>query len=246
LNLIIDIGNTRAKVAIIDNNEIIEVKAFDKLTIEKIRKLLQSFPGISRCIIGNVGKKSALLFRYLKDKFEVCIELSGNTLLPFTNLYESKSTQGADRIAAIAGTKRLFPETDVLIVDAGTAITIDFIDASGIYKGGNISPGIASRFKSLHDYTQQLPLLDKNEVHNLLGKNTSEAIEAGVLNGIVFEIEGYINDLLKNYKHLKTIITGGDAEFLSGKIKNTIFVESNLVLTGLNSILEHNVKRAQI
>jgi type III pantothenate kinase len=243
LNLIIDIGNTCAKVAIFDKTSIVEQLKFVELTLTDIKNILQSQSGIKKAILSNVAKPVPEIQKFLKSVLNNFIELSGDTPLPFANLYESKATQGTDRIAAIAGASFLYPDTDVMIIDAGTAITYDFIDSSGIYKGGNISPGIDSRYKSLHMFTHNLPLLNKKEINNFFGKNTNEAIESGVLNGIIYEIEGYTASLKKEYNNLKVIITGGDATFLAGKIKNVIFAELNLVLTGLNSILEYNVNR---
>lgn len=243
MNLIIDIGNTRIKVAIFDNNTIAELKIFDVLKLSDIEALLYKFPEIDKCIFSCVGEKEESLVGSLKNNVSAFIELTGNIPLPFNNKYESKATQGSDRIAAIAGAQVIFPDSNVLIIDAGTTITFDFIDASGTYKGGNISPGVDARFKSLHTFTKKLPLLSKKEIKNLWGINTNQAIESGVQNGIVFEIGGYIELLQKYYKNLKTIITGGDAEFLANKIKSIIFAESNLVLIGLNRILEYNVNQ---
>jgi type III pantothenate kinase len=243
LNLIIDIGNTRTKLFIFSNNKIIEQKAFKRLTVNNLRKLIKSQPAIDKCILSNVGNLDKSILSYLGISIPAFIELSGNTTLPFMNLYETKYTQGSDRIAAIAGARVLFPNDHVLVIDAGTTITYELLDASGTYKGGNISPGIDTRFKALHQYTRKLPLLSRTDHDNILGKNTNEAIVSGVITGIIYEIEGYIDSFNKLYENLKIILTGGDSEFLAGKIKNFIFAESNLVAIGLNSILEHNVKK---
>jgi len=241
MNLVIDIGNTRTKSAIFNNNVITNQKTFDDFKVSDIEKLLQLFPEIDKCILSKVGQSDESLVDYIQHALPEFIELTGNTPVPFNNQYESKSTQGADRIAAVAGAQLIFPASDVLIIDAGTTITYDFLSASGAYKGGNISPGIDIRFQALHTFTQNLPLLNKNENRNDLGVNTIQAIESGVQNGVIYEIEGYLNSLQKKFKNLKIIFTGGDAEFLANKFKNIIFVESNLVLIGLNSILEYNV-----
>jgi len=243
MNLVIDIGNTRSKVAIFSNKKIVEQWTFDELKVSDIEKLLQIFPETDKCILSNVGKVNPEIILFIQKAIPEFIELSSNTPLPFTNLYESKSTQGSDRIAAIAGARVIFNNSDVLIIDAGTTITYDFINSSGEYNGGNISPGIDMRFKALHMFTQKLPLLNKKENNFFLGKNTNQAIESGVMNGIICEIEGYITTLQKEFKKLKVVITGGDCEFLAGKFKNIIFAELNLVMIGLNSILECNVNR---
>jgi type III pantothenate kinase len=241
MNLVIDIGNTRTKAAIFNNNVITDQKTFDDVKVSDIEQQLQLFTEIDKCILSNVGQPDESLVDYLQYVLPKFIELTGNTPVPFKNQYESKSTQGADRIAAVAGAQLIFPASDVLIIDAGTTITYDFLSASGAYKGGNISPGIDIRFQALHTFTQNLPLLSRNENRNDLGINTIQAIESGVQNGVIYEIEGYLHSLQKKFKNLKIILTGGDAEFLANKFKNIIFVESNLVLIGLNSILEYNV-----
>lgn len=240
MNLTIDIGNTKTKVTIFSDNSIIDLKTFDNLQIDDVKLLVKTYPGINNCILSSVIETNKLLTEHLKKTFSFFIELNGNTILPFVNKYESKTTQGADRIAAIAGAQIIFPETYILIIDTGTAITFDFIDASGTYLGGNISPGLGTRFKSLHNFTQKLPLINKNANYKLLGSNTCQAIEAGVQNGIIFEINGYINVLQQKYPLMKTIITGGDAEFFADKLKRAIFVEVNLVSIGLNRILNYN------
>jgi type III pantothenate kinase len=123
----------------------------------------------------------------------------------------------------------------------GSAITIDFINHQGIYKGGNISPGMNMRYKALHHFTQKLPLLKPQNTGILEGQNTNEAIHAGVQNGIRFEIEKYINAYEQKYASLITILTGGDSNFFDNKLNYTIFAESNLILKGLNKILKYNI-----
>jgi type III pantothenate kinase len=242
MDLILDIGNTRTKAAIFNCNNIVEIKIFEDLLICDVEFLLRNYPSTSNCILAITGKIDESLHQYLNNTFPEIIELTGSTPLPFINNYKSKESQGSDRIAAVAGATVVFPDADVLVIDAGTAITYDFIGSSGNYHGGNISPGIEMRFKALHTFTQKLPLLSKSEIECLFGDNTENAIICGVLNAVVFEIEGYMNSLKKDFPDLKTIITGGDAEFLAGKIKSTIFTDLNLVLTGLNRILQYNAR----
>ena len=136
----------------------------------------------------------------------------------------------------------MFPSTNNLIFDFGTAITIDFINANNQYLGGNISPGLNTRFKALHHYTGKLPLIEKNEHFEMTGKTTEEAIISGVQKGIVYEIEGYIREMQSSFANLNVIFTGGDAFFFEKKVKNSIFVEPMLVFFGLNRILEYNAK----
>jgi type III pantothenate kinase len=242
MNLVLDIGNTSTKAAIFDNDKIVGTKIFDEPLVCDIEFLLRNYPSTNNCILSVVGKIDNSLYQYLNNTFPRIIELKGSTPLPFSNNYKSKETQGPDRIAAIAGVTVVFPGVDVLVIDAGTAIKFDFVDSSANYHGGNISPGIEMRFKALHTFTEKLPLLKKSITEKLLGDTTEDAIICGVLNAIVFEIEGYINALKKDYPNLKTIITGGDAGFLDDKIKSPIFADQNLVLTGLNRILQYNLR----
>ena len=240
MNLIFDIGNTRVKAAVFDKNELLESKTIVDMQICDIEFIMRNFSLVKNCIVSSTGHLESNLAKYLQNTFPQLIELSGNTPLPFKNNYESKATQGPDRIAAIAGAQMQFPGLNVLVVDAGTAITFDFIDKYGNYNGGNISPGLEIRFKALHNFTDKLPLLQRTNEFELLGQNTAEAIISGVQNGIIFEIEQYIVTLKQQYSSLQTIITGGDADFLANKLKSTIFADSNLVLKGLNRILNYN------
>lgn len=240
MNLIIDIGNTRIKTAVFDSNVLIEYKAFDYLLVCDAEFILRNFSKIRHCIVCSTGKFDAELQEYLANTFPDLIYLTGNSKLPFTNHYKTKETQGPDRIAAIAGAQYLYPNSDILIIDAGTAITYDFIDKSGNYSGGNIAPGLQMRFKALHTFTEKLPLLELSAQDSILGNDTQSAIINGVQNGLIFEVEGYIEKLNVKFPELKVIITGGDAEFLANKIKYPIFADQHLVLKGLNRILQHN------
>ena len=147
-----------------------------------------------------------------------------------------------DRIAGIVGAYSVFPGENVLVIDAGTAITYDLLNRKGDYLGGNISPGLNMRYKALHFYTGKLPLLQSAEDPPFIGEDTNSAIHAGVQNGLVMEMQAYINRLEEEYKNIKIILTGGDANFFDRKLKNPIFVFSNLLSIGLNFILNYNDK----
>jgi len=177
---------------------------------------------------------------YLKDKVNNFIYLNKKTKLPIINLYESPDTLGKDRLAAIIGANNIFKNQDVLVIDAGTAITFDFINKNNEYIGGNISPGLEMRYKSLNLFTSKLPLIKKDEKFNLIGKNTKEAIISGVQNGLVFEIDSYINIFKEKFNNIKIILTGGDSFFFEHKLKNCIFAEVFLIAIGLNKILIYN------
>jgi type III pantothenate kinase len=241
MNLVIDIGNTRSKVAIFHNYEVVALKIEEKLSEEIIAQVIYDYPQIKRCISSSVTEPQDEFAVFLGKQGLPVLILDANTPLPFVNNYQTKETLGKDRIAAIAGACKLYPKKDVLVIDAGTAITFDLKNKNEEYLGGNISPGLEMRFKALHHFTSKLPLLKSKESKSFLGTSTNEAIVAGVQNGLIFEIEGYIGRLKNNYPDLIVLLIGGDAQFFDNKLKNPIFVVSNLVLTGLNAILEYNV-----
>ena len=134
----------------------------------------------------------------------------------------------------------------VLIVDFGTAVTIDLVTADNTFRGGCISPGMKTRFRALHDYTACLPLCGPTESGELQGLTTEEAIRLGVMNSLTFEIEGYMARMEKKIDDLCVIFTGGDAKYFAKRIKNTIFANCNLVFCGLDRILEYNASEEHL
>jgi type III pantothenate kinase len=240
MNLVIDSGNTLVKYALFDLGRLKVKGRWENLSSELVETLLLSAGTVNRCIVSTVGASAEGTIAYLKKAGIQSIELNHETPLPFTNSYGTPETLGYDRIAAAAGAYTIFPDSNVLIVDAGTAITIDFLSADGVFMGGNISPGAAMRAKAMHAFTKKLPEIRPERTEGLLGKSTKEALLNGVMNGICFEIEGYIERLLGRYDDLNVILTGGDSPLFDKKLKYPIFVDSDLNLKGLNRILEHN------
>ena len=167
--------------------------------------------------------------------------LSSETKVPFKNNYETPKTLGVDRIALAAAATKKYPQRNVLIIDAGTCITFDFINKKNEYLGGAISLGIAMRYKALHDYTSKLPLLEMHEVSNFIGTNTNASIHSGVVNGVLNEIEGVIKQYQKKYRDLTIVLTGGDTYFLAKQLKSGIFAHPNFVLEGLHTVLTYNL-----
>jgi len=166
--------------------------------------------------------------------------ISKNIKFPFENKYESTNTLGIDRMVLSAGAVLKFPKQNRLVIDAGTCITYDFIDINNNYYGGAISPGIRLRYESLNNYTAKLPLLSKENPKNLIGNSTAESIHSGIINGISFEINGFINSILDRNDNFIIILTGGDADFLAKRLKNTIFANSNFLLESLNQLFQYN------
>jgi len=243
MNLIIDQGNTVSKFAVFKKGEIIMRFIEPELNVAILQTILKKHPEISECILSSVAQYSADIPLFLRERLSNLIILNPQTPLPIINNYSTKETLGYDRIADAVGACTVFPGKNVLIIDAGTAITIDLLTSKGEFYGGNISPGLDLRFRALHEFTKRLPLIKKDEEYPLLGKSTMEAILSGVINGAVFEVDGYIDILKSQYNDLKIILTGGDINFFDKKLKNSIFAHSNLNLTGLNRILEYNVEK---
>jgi len=242
MNLIIDIGNTFMKVNLFEGKKI---NFSQKIKSEQIHKLFSLFDKgvvIEAAIISSVIELDEHFYQKLRSITKKLVVLDAFTPLPLTNEYESIGTLGKDRIAAAVGAYTIFPETNVLAIDAGTALTFEFISDKGAYLGGKISPGMTMRFKALNYFTSKLPLINKKDTFPLLGKNTEEAIVAGVQNGIIFEIDNYISELKSKYSDLKVILTGGDSFFFAHKLKSAIFAELFLTAIGLNTILEYNAK----
>ncbi len=193
-------------------------------------------------ILSTVIERDELLLALLKAKLATFFVLDEQMALPIQIGYETPHTLGKDRIAAVVGAQCLRPKRDVLVIDAGTAITYELLEASGLYVGGNISPGMTTRFRALHHFTQKLPLVSEPEEVPWVGVSTVSAIQAGVVNGIVLEMDGYITQLRQKYPDLLVFLTGGHSFYFERRLKNRIFADINLVLIGLNRILEYNVE----
>jgi len=212
----------------------------DHLTVDHLKMLKDEHVQMKRAILSSTKLVDQQLLEYLNKDFTQFIELDHLTPLPIANLYETPETLGKDRIAAAVGANELFPNQNVLVIDAGTAITYDFVSAENQYLGGNISPGLQMRFKALNRFTDKLPLVDSSAYFSEIGKNTKEAIRGGVQNGILFEIEKTIEIFAEKYEDLQVILTGGDSAFLSQMLNADVLVHLNLTLIGLNRILEFN------
>jgi type III pantothenate kinase len=182
------------------------------------------------------------LITCLESRLEHFFFFDEKVRLPIEVRYQTPETLGRDRIAVAVGANFLQPQKDVLVIDAGTAITYEVVEASGIYLGGNISPGMTIRFHALNRYTKRLPIVEERDDVPFLGTSTETAILAGVVHGMVYEIDGYIDELQNKYPGLYVFLTGGNAFYFEKRLKNTIFAEKQLVLIGLNRILEYNVE----
>lgn len=239
MNLIIDIGNTRSKIAVFDNKTLVQKIITKNDIIYRTVKKFQKKYTLRNCIISSVSNYDTSTIKKL-NTFSKVIELDHQTRIPLLNKYKTPETLGVDRIALACAAVDQYPVQNVLIIDAGTCITFDYVNSKKEYLGGAISPGIGIRYKSLHKFTANLPLLELNKF-KLIGSDTVSSIHAGVLNGILNEIDGVINQYITKFQTLTVVLTGGDINFLSKNLKSTIFANPNFLLEGLNSILIHNL-----
>ncbi len=233
----IDSGNTYAKVGWFDQEKLVRFQArlVWKDLIEEIRL---SKP--DHIVFSSVSYTVTELKSALGVDIPI-LELSPQTPLPIRKNYDTPETLGADRVAAAVGAQVLYPNEDLLIIDMGTCITYDFLEHTGSFEGGIISPGLRMRFNAMHTFTKRLPQLEPEAIPDLIGKSTKGAMESGVMNGVLAEIEG----IIERYRHispnLSVIMCGGDTTFFESSLKPSIFVVPELVLIGLNRILRYNV-----
>lgn len=240
LNLIIDIGNTRTKVALFNQGELMISFPVSAFTPADLKILLDDHPGIDKAIVSSVKDRDDDLLSALRGSVSFFVELSHTTPLPIENCYKTPETLGKDRIAAAAGANCLFPGENTLIIDAGTAITYDFVNESGQYLGGFITPGLSMRFKALNQYTNKLPLISPSIPEQVEGTDTTSSIRGGIQYGL----EGEINSMIEHFRRIKgnltIILTGGDINYFEKLLKNHKFVPLEITLLGLNTILEFN------
>ena len=238
--LSIDIGNTRTKFGLFDQRGIVEVKIFKNEDLSESMHLLNklSFDGV---IISSVNSAVEKELEILLTAYNV-IRLSHKTPLPIKIDYKTPETLGRDRIAGVIGAMSQFKLKDILVIDAGTCVTYDFLTHKKVYLGGAISPGVQLRLRAMNNFTSKLPLLywEGECKPNCIGNTTISSMLSGAINGLIEEIKGFIVSYEKQYPNLKIVITGGDANFFEKELKNGIFADPNLVLKGLNEILLYN------
>ena len=243
MRLVIDIGNTRAKIGVFSSKTMVFLESFNKLSLDDIKVIIDRFPSIDKSIFSSVSdkeNKKKEIQDYLNSKTNL-VNMSQDLFFSIHSHYLSPKTLGKDRLAGVIGAKALFEEDNYLVIDAGTCITIDFIDKENNYFGGSISPGINMKYKSLNTFTDSLPLLShKYQKEDMLGVDTQSSIMSGVVNGTIMELKGFINYYSSIYLDLKILFTGGDGKFLQTYFKENTILEEHLVLLGLNIILDTN------
>jgi len=243
-NLVIDIGNSLIKVAVFKNGIPVKVEHYTNIDSQQLKQLI-SANGITRAIIASVKKNREGWESDLTTAIPT-VYFTRDMAGPVKNHYATPQTLGPDRLAAVMGAYYLYPQTDTLVIDAGTCITYDYLDAGGNYYGGSISPGLHMRYKALNHYTSTLPLINTDEQFNReFGNDTISALQSGVQNGIKHELTGFIEIYRLNQPELNIILTGGDGIFFDTLLKNSIFApyiknEPYLVLKGLNAAIQYH------
>ena len=236
INIVVDRGNSKIKLGIFDSYNLIESHLFHSL--DEIRSVLAK--PHNNIIVSSVKEDmTEILNSSVASNFKVV--LNHQLPIPINIKYSTPLTLGVDRIADACGALQIYPDTNCLVIDLGTCINYEFVDAERNYWGGIISPGMKMRFKAMNTFTARLPLVDEIMNPELIGRSTTECMQSGVVNGMIAEMNEFITQMRAKYTNLKVLMTGGDAQFFENQLKHSIFAAPELVLVGLNRILMHNV-----
>jgi len=238
VNLIIEIGNTALKAALAEGITLGKTFRYQgERMVDYIVSLIQREHPVMVTIASAYEMSSSEIMRL--EKYCQNIMILDSARKDILKDYGFPQYLSYDRAASLIAVRSMFVGKAVSVVDFGTTLTIDFIDSAGLYAGGSISPGCRTRFKSLSRYAKSLPLVTIPDQIDLSESSLQGSIEKGVINGIVFEIEGYLATNPDNI----TVFTGGDAIYFAKRMKNCIFAICNLVLIGLAYITEEYVKK---
>ena len=243
-NLIVDEGNTLCKIAVLDKSEVLCEMTVPEFDMVQAAECIERY-NVDKAVVASTRGGAEQICEKLRAKVARVLHFTSQTEVPIAIEYASRQTLGTDRIAVAVGVVCEMGVDDALIVDMGSAITYDVVEG-GAFKGGNISLGVAMRFRALHEFTASLPLCKAVEPTAEFGDSTKEAIEQGVMQGVLYEIEGYVARVLAENDKKSIIFCGGDAESFVNRIKNAIFAPRKLMFTGLNRILEYNVSKDNI
>jgi type III pantothenate kinase len=242
MNLAIDVGNSRVKAGLFAAGALRQTWRWDTLQTEELFALATN-QKVKNIILSNVGQAIPATFERRLNQCFTYLRLETDTPLPIENHYGTPETLGKDRLAAAAGAFVVFGGANCLIIDAGTCITYDVLEQPGIFRGGNIAPGLHMRLRAMHAFTANLPPAAPADTESWIGDSTVNAMRNGAQWGLIHEIEGFIAQAKAAFGTLNVILTGGDAEYLAKRLKSKIFVNQHLALLGLNKILTHNVER---
>ncbi len=240
-NLTIDIGNSGIKYGVFEESDLIHYNRTEGISTDMIAADI-AFYKPSHSIVSSTIKPNIELNESLKRLHQDIMFFDYKTEIPIHNLYKTPQTLGMDRLAAAIGAYNI-SKCETLIIDMGTAITYDFVTGHGEFLGGNISPGMEMRFKALHEHTSLLPLVNHEGRRPRLGEDTESAIRCGVLDGMKYEIEGYIRKFSLKHSNLCVFFTGGDELYFEDEIKKRIFADKFIVLKGLNEVLTYNIRK---
>ncbi len=241
MNLLIDIGNSCAKLTVIDRGEVLAHRRTADGWRETLSEMVAEFSP-EACAYCCVGAEAAEWRAELDGLSLPVLCVTGATPSPLHNGYLTPETLGADRLAAVVGAAELMPQTDLLVVDAGTCVTYDFVDAAGNYRGGNISPGLEMRFAALHEHTARLPRVAAEGPLPETGCDTETAIRAGVVRGMAFELEGYIRRFAATHPALRVFVTGGNVPDVAEDLRPRLCADAHLVARGLDRMLRDRLE----
>ena len=242
-DLCVDIGNTRLKIGLFSGKELIMSYVFMNTSLDPFRDFLKTLDkGKGSCIISSVYNSTQEIISLLSEVYDNRLELNKDTPLPVINEYKTPESLGKDRLCAAIGAYSIYGGKPLLVIDAGTAITIDMVTENGTFLGGCISPGFRMRANSLNAFTDRLPVAELSYLPPFPPDNTEAALNAGIINGVIFETEGYIQRCKEMFPDISIVITGGDTVFFEKYLNCRIFAEPHLVLYGLHRILQYNAK----
>jgi type III pantothenate kinase len=238
ITICFDFGNTRLKAAVFEDAEIKDTIVLDNDSVETIHQLLNTYhpqKSILSSVINHNKEIEVLLAQ--KTKFHLLDHL---TKLSFTTPVGKPETIGADRLALCAAAVRFYPASHNLVIGLGTCITYNFINKYHEFLGGGISPGLTMRMKSLNQYTAKLPIVKPDSNLPLIGYDTNSNIQSGVILGMVYELQGFIDEYSRKFDNFNVLLTGGDIVHLAPHLKSKIFADSELIFKGLYAISEVN------
>lgn len=238
-----DFGNTRLKAAIFEGQTFkqeIVLSNGDAATVLDLVKKYHADKSILSSVINHSEETEAILQQYTKFH-----KLGTTSLLPFTTPVGKPETIGADRLALCAAAVHNFPRQNNLIVSLGTCITYNFINQNHEFLGGAISPGMDMRYKSMHHFTAKLPLIEQDELSlrgnfPVTGYDTKTNLQSGVIAGIGFEIDGYVDCYQQRYGNFNAVLTGGNSIHFARRLKSKIFADQNFLFKGLFALSEIN------
>lgn len=241
MDLVIDIGNTRGKAGVFEEDQLIDVLTFAADNVQPVIDLTGKWP-LSRLGFCTVGLPDMKWLEQFSDRFSYVLIIDRQTPVPIGNAYETPETLGPDRLAAATGAWSEFRGCPCLVIDAGTCLTADVIDEQGVFLGGNISPGIDMRLRAMFEFTARLPLVEKTATKSLIGRSTAEALRNGAQQGAVMEMTALCQTLRRQWPALQVVLTGGDAAYFVNITSEGAVVRPHLVLSGLKKIVSHNAE----